>query len=197
MNERPTLHVTNWSSTTLHGPGPKLTIMALPRSWEHGDGGVDILLPAATDLRAVQAGTLSPDAYRAAFEAKMTRALQEGSLQPHVGLMYNPTHRLAATSVAASAANATSFSVENGSTLCCACSKQKAAEGRCHRVWAAKALAAAGWNVILDGTPVASSNTRDVDVFVRDGGPSETARTSAGIPCNPLFPWALPVLEKP
>ena len=87
--------------------------------------------------------------------------------------------------------DATSFSVESGSTLCCACSKQKAAEGRCHRVWAAAALARAGWNVILDGIPVASSDTRGVDVFVRDADPSETARTAAGIPCNPLFPWAV------
>lgn len=151
---RPTLHVTNWSSTGLHGPGPRLTIMAAPRSWEHGDGRVDVLLPKATDLRAAQAGTLSPDAYRAAFEAKMEQALLDGSLRPHVGLMYNPAHRLAATGTAAAAANATSFSVESGSTLCCACSKQKAAEGRCHRVWAAQALARAGWSVILDGVRV-------------------------------------------
>ena len=41
--------------------------------------------------------------------------------------------------------------VSDGDTLICCCSRAKAAEGRCHRVWAADALKASGWTVILDG----------------------------------------------
>jgi hypothetical protein len=94
------------------------------------------------------------DDYRALFEARMERALQEGSLQPRVGLAYDPSHRLAAASGAAATANAARFAVEDGSTLCCACSRQAALEDHCHRAWAARVLARAGWNVILDGAPV-------------------------------------------
>lgn len=176
----PVLHVTNWSSTKLHGAGPILTIMALPRAWEHGAGRVDVLLPSPVDLRAVQAGTLSPDGYRAIFEAKMERALQEGALQPHVGLMYTPEHRLTAVISTASAANVTPFAVEDGSTLCCACSKQKAAEGHCHRTWAAAALARAGWDVILDGVRV-DATSRNVRLMSADPPRPE----------NPIFPWPL------
>jgi hypothetical protein len=41
--------------------------------------------------------------------------------------------------------------VEHGSTLCCACSREKALKGHCHRVWAAHELYTQGWEVILDG----------------------------------------------
>jgi hypothetical protein len=41
--------------------------------------------------------------------------------------------------------------VTDGDTICCACSRTKAAAGECHRVWAAEALARAGWRIILDG----------------------------------------------
>jgi len=37
---------------------------------------------------------------------------------------------------------------------CCACSRAAAAAGMCHRVWAAEALARAGWRVVLDGVEV-------------------------------------------
>ena len=41
--------------------------------------------------------------------------------------------------------------VESGDTLCCACSREKAANGECHRAWAAVLLREAGWEVVLDG----------------------------------------------
>jgi UDP-2,3-diacylglucosamine pyrophosphatase LpxH len=44
--------------------------------------------------------------------------------------------------------------VQDGDTLCCACSRDEAAAGRCHRVWVAEALAKAGWAVVLDGVEV-------------------------------------------
>ena len=144
---QPTLWVTNWSSTRLQGPGPKFTIMARPRAWEHGEGVVRALVPDASDLRAIQAGTLNLDAYRAMGIAKLDRALEEGTLQPLVGLL--------ATRTPTEASAAETFPVPDGATLCCACSKEKAANGHCHRTWVAVALARAGWRVILDGNLLA------------------------------------------
>lgn len=138
----PVLHVTNWSSWSskgLHGPGPKLTIMALPRSWEHGEGTVSALAPVAASLRAHQAGTMSIEAYRAEFEARLETILD--ALRPGV-LDYLPTGASARVPVA------------SGSTLCCACSRADAAAGHCHRAWAGAVLARAGWRVILDGVAV-------------------------------------------
>jgi len=39
----------------------------------------------------------------------------------------------------------------DGDTICCSCSRSKAASGLCHRVWAAELLQLAGWCVVLDG----------------------------------------------
>jgi hypothetical protein len=44
--------------------------------------------------------------------------------------------------------------VADGDTLCCACSREAAAAGRCHRVWSAEALVRAGWRVVIDGVKV-------------------------------------------
>jgi hypothetical protein len=44
--------------------------------------------------------------------------------------------------------------VKDGDTLCCACSREDAANGKCHRAWVAPLLKAAGWRVVLDGVEV-------------------------------------------
>jgi hypothetical protein len=41
--------------------------------------------------------------------------------------------------------------VPDGATLICACSREAAGAGRCHRVIAADMLKRAGWSVVLDG----------------------------------------------
>ncbi len=41
--------------------------------------------------------------------------------------------------------------VPDGATLICACSREAAGAGRCHRVIAADLLKRAGWSVVLDG----------------------------------------------
>lgn len=128
----PTLHVTNWSSTTLHGPGRQLTIMARPRPWEWGDGRVAALTPDPFDLDAARAGRLSVESYRTRFIARVEPA----SIRP--GRL--PFDR----------AGALHF-VADGDTLLCACGREAAARGECHRVWAAGLLRLAGWRVVLDG----------------------------------------------
>ena len=138
---RPTLYVTNWSSVKLHGPGRAWTIMARPRRWEHGDGVVWDLVPDPDDLDALHDGFMSAVAYREAFRRGLAAVM--GMLEPG-NLHARPERR-------ERFGDREEVPVEDGDTLCCACGKRQAAEGWCHRVWAAEALIGAGWRVILDG----------------------------------------------
>lgn len=144
MPDRPTIHVTNWSSRRLHGPGRALTIMARPRAWERGVGRVPWLTPADSDLRDAKAGRITLDEYRSRFEAYTGGLASRGHLDPG---------ELAVVLYDGSGSDA----VRDGDTLCCACSRADAAAGRCHRVWAAQALARAGWRVLLDGVEVSGA----------------------------------------
>lgn len=142
---RPTVHVTNWSSTKLHGPGRKLTIMAAPRQWEHGDGFVAALRPRRSDLADARTGRMDLDEYRRRFRWGLAQRAEAGALAPgHLEWGSSGAVR----------------HVSDGDTLCCACSRAEAAKGRCHRVWAAEALHEAGWRVVLDG--------RDLDLSEAD-----------------------------
>lgn len=135
MTDRPTIHLTNFSSPKLHGPGHVYTIMARPRSWEHGDGRIDVLIPPTGLLYRVMKNDLSIEEYRAALECFWKdENMSPGSLRWEGG--------------------GESGSVADGDTLCCACAKSVAAAGRCHRAWAASFLVRAGWRVILDGREV-------------------------------------------
>lgn len=143
MAERPTVYVSNWSSHRTeghHGPGRKLSIMARPRAWEHGDGCVPWLTPADSDLLDVKAGWIDGNEYQRRFEVFVGMLEACGHLAPG---------ELAVGRVARGIG-----AVVDGDTLCCACSRDDAAAGRCHRVWAAHALVRAGWHVILDGQEV-------------------------------------------
>ncbi|MFA5801174.1 MAG: hypothetical protein WC911_01725 [Thermoleophilia bacterium] len=129
----PTLYLTNFSSKKLHH-GHVYTIMAKPRTWEHGEGTVSALVPRR--FRDYQQGKITMEDYRADFYCQMLDALAELSLDP--GRLATATGRM----------------VLDGDTLCCTCSKTEAAAGRCHRAWAAPYLVRAGWTVILDGVEV-------------------------------------------
>ena len=129
------IHVTNWSSRKLHGPGRKWTIMAAPRAWEHGEGRVEQLTPLLTDLQAVRDGSLGLAEYRNRFMREAERyALSPGRLLAMLPPAFETFQR-----------------VQDGDTLCCACSRAAAERGECHRVWAAELLHIAGWVVVLDG----------------------------------------------
>jgi hypothetical protein len=132
MSERPTIHVTNHSSRKLHGPGRRLTIMAKPRVWEHGDGAVPAAIPNPEWLDGAKSGRIPMAEYHLLIAGRLRG--------------YDLTPRRLMSSVGP---------VEDGDTLCCACSRDEAAAGRCHRVWVAAALARAGWRVLLDGAEVA------------------------------------------
>jgi len=137
------VYVTNWSSRGLHGPGRPWSIMARPRSWETGCGTVAHLPPPLWMLDAARAGRLTVGDYRRWYKLQMFERHQAfGFLEP--GQLWG---RLVGEDGAARFID----QVRHGDTLCCCCSKADAAANRCHRVWAAKALAWAGWDVLLDG----------------------------------------------
>jgi len=144
-SDTPTIHVTNWASRKLHGPGQKWTIMAKPRRWEHGEGAVVLLIPEAHDVTEAKAGRLSMAAYRAQYREKFIERLGRKH-QLQVGIL-SPGQLKART-------RSNDTEVKDGDTLCCACSKATAADRKCHRVWAAELLKEGGWRVVLDGVEI-------------------------------------------
>ena len=96
-------------------------------------------MPAWADVRDVKAGRITMEEYRARYLGwleVMAPQLQPGELDATGGSV---------------------LPVKDGDTLCCACSREAAAKGECHRVWAAEALVAAGWRVVLDGVEIPSA----------------------------------------
>jgi hypothetical protein len=142
MSDQPTIYVSNWSSHRTkghHGPGRKWTIMARPRPWEMGAGTVELLVPPSDLVCLAKNEVVTIEEYRAHYVQAFRRR--------HCYWMLRPGHLLAFRC-------AEPIPVEPGDTLCCCCSRDQAALGRCHRVWAAKLLAENGWRVVLDGAVV-------------------------------------------
>lgn len=138
----PTIYLTNAASRRppQRGPGRVWTIMAAPRAryGEAGEGEVAALVPPLAWVRAAKTGELGVEEYRARYlELLAERAPLLGPRNLEADGPWGEQ------------------SVRDGDTLICACSREAAAAGRCHRVWAAEALAAAGWRVVLDGVEVA------------------------------------------
>lgn len=135
MSTRPTVNLTNFSSRKLHS-GRVWTIMRRPNPayGQLGAGAVRALVPNDDDLQDARAERIALETYRQRFEIRLVI----GILTPERLLAY-PTGATVPVVVA------------DGDTLCCVCSRSKAREGRCHRVWSAQALVRAGWRVVLDG----------------------------------------------
>ena len=128
--DRPTIHITNWSSKKLHGPGRKWTIMANPRKWEWGHGRIESLTPCRNYLLEIVSDELTWEAAKVDYRVN----LDSGKLSPGKLSGWSHSKQL----------------IADGDTICCGCSKESAAAGKCHRQWAAEALALAGWRVLLD-----------------------------------------------
>jgi hypothetical protein len=137
--DRPTLWLTNATSrrAPFRGHGMVLTIMAAPRAeyGEAGVGAVRMLVPPLEWVRAAKAGTMPIEEYRARYLARFEGIVDELAPECLMAVDYDRQR----------------FPVWSGDTLVCACSRAAAAEGRCHRTWAAGLLLQAGWRVILDG----------------------------------------------
>jgi len=141
---KPTIYLTNWSSRALFGPGRRLTIMTHPRSWEHGEGYVRLLRPNETDLDAARSGSITAEQYRDRYLSMLR--LYAADLKPgRLDWLATRLHR-----------TVTLQAVADGDTLCCACSRDAALRGECHRVWAGYALRRSGWDVVLDGFALTS-----------------------------------------
>lgn len=128
MSSLPTLHLTNWPSRRLHGPGRAFTIMVSPRHWEHGAGVVHALVPRAQWVANAKSGRITFEHY----ERLLASVWADATLGP--GRLWAQT------------GNDTTDLVD-GDTLCCAC----AVGAPCHRRLAAAFLVRAGWRVVLDG----------------------------------------------
>jgi hypothetical protein len=109
--------------------------MAMPRAayGEYGDGPAEALVPEVGWVKAVRAGDLTFEEYRDLYTTRLRAHVD--ALRPGV-------------------LTANGIVVDAGDTLICACSRAAAAEGRCHRVWAAEVLREAGWKIVLDGRPI-------------------------------------------
>jgi hypothetical protein len=146
VGDRPTIYLTNATSRRPphRGPGRVLTIMAAPRPafGEAGEGRVPLLTPPLAWVQAVKAGTLSFDDYREWYR---------GGIEEQPSALLEPGNLWTTAD--------SGGEVVDGDTLICACSREAAAAGRCHRVWAAEALARAGWRVVLDGVEVPDAVT--------------------------------------
>ena len=134
--ERPTVHLTSFEASHLHGPGHRYSIVARPwRNWECGEGRVRSLSPEQEWIDELHEGFLSPRAFEWQCRKSFV-ALWPGSLVAED--VWNGNRKK-------------ERDVRDGDTLCCTCSVAEAEAGLCHRVWAAEALVAAGWRVVLDG----------------------------------------------
>jgi len=139
MTTKPSVFLSNFASRKTkghHGPGRLLSIMVKTPHWSGADGTVAALMPHAKDLRRMKEGRITIEEYRRRF--MMSMEARSELLEPH-NLIVQSKKKLE------------SFEVRDGDTLCCTCSRQAAADDKCHRVWVARALLEHGWDVVLDG----------------------------------------------
>lgn len=136
---KPILHLTNFASRQLHH-GRVFSIMAFTPYWAKYDGWVQALAPHRFDLSSYQDGRIQIGRYRERYEATIEHLFSLDVLAP--GRLCVPEDVFKGRKA---------IMVADGDTLCCTCSKEEAAAGRCHRAWAAPFLVRAGWNVVLDG----------------------------------------------
>ncbi len=100
------------------------------------------MTPDHDDMQAARMGVLSLHEYRRRF-------VQHSMLSNHApGALSASVPNVSALG---GVEPSTIIVVSGGDTLCCACSRNAATKGECHRVWAAELLQKAGWGVVLDG----------------------------------------------
>lgn len=153
------------------GPGPVLSIMRYPRAemGEDGVGRVLALTPpshlVAPAIGAKKAADRTGDASDMGAWREYEEALRGRWLAPeHIrrcapgslayGREAHPERSGGASRPWDGAWWVEVDDVPDGATLICACSREAAGSGRCHRVIAADVLRVAGWRVFLDGREV-------------------------------------------
>ena len=136
---RPKIFLSNWASAKTpghHGPGRLLSIMVKTPWFAKSAGNVLVLVPPTDALWDLRGGRIDIEQYQRRYQNKLDHWAD----------------RLAPGKLLADREGGL-FKVAYGDTLCCSCARSAAAEGKCHRVWAARRLAEVGWDVVLDGEP--------------------------------------------
>ena len=151
----PTLYLTNVSKRSQHGPGRRLSAMALPKvPSHHGDGKVPNAMPNADALRAVQKEWITEDEYR-------DRCVNRFGVFASIG-RYAPGNLRAVIPASKSAdGRAYDSPVADSDTLFCSCACPDSPLRKhsfCHLELLAPFLVAAGWDVVLYGKPFNPTN---------------------------------------
>lgn len=141
------------------GPGPVYSIMRKPRP-EYGEAGAGRVLGLTPPLALLEAARADRSAESwAAYEAAL---VEMWTAEDHVARL-EPGRLAWAMPARGSGLEGKMWDgekwlrlgiVEDGATLVCGCSVAAADAGLCHRVIAARLLAAVGWRVVLDGREV-------------------------------------------
>lgn len=161
-----TIHLTNFASSRLHGPGPLLHIMAAPPAFvlAHAAGRVPALIPQGREqdymrdlLRRRKYGEIIPtdDPALSAYRDTYTARLRTLAALPAAQDWLPPWPAYVTADCAPEG-----FAIPDGATLVCTCAVSEANAGRCHRTWAASVLAEVGYAVILDGQPLTTPEPR-------------------------------------
>jgi len=130
-SQQPHINFANWGQIRKVPPALVYSIMVFTPKWQPVTQTVPLLIPTQEDLLAFQQGTLSVEQYRSNYTNHLAHNLP--SLPPDALL------------------DSRGLLVPSGAYLCCSCSKEKAFESKCHRVWAAHVLKEVGWLVSVDG----------------------------------------------
>ena len=149
--KRPVLFLSNWASKKTkghHGPGRTLSIMVKTSHFAKPDGKVYPLIPNPTDLFDFKNGVITTEEYRDRY--------QKGVRERMADIIPGKLKWLSVRPVEGSDRYDNLATVEDGDTLFCICSREKAAKRACHRVWLADVLQEAGWDIVLDGKPLDS-----------------------------------------
>ena len=151
------------------GSGPAYSIMRHPREFEQGAGRVLALTPpsrlAKPAIEAKHAYDLGDDLaadawreYEAGLRSVWERPDHRARLAPGLLTWGRPALLVEDDGTQVQTWDGERWvrggRVEPGATLFCACSREAAQAGRCHRVVAAQLLASVGWDVVLDGARV-------------------------------------------
>lgn len=151
---RPTIYLTNASSTKWHGPGRMICAMANPAKHHRGDGRCLACAPFGEDLARVRDALAGPDdagqhraalaRYRGAFEAGCDYRAMVGRYTPGA---------LSFVTWTDPDGRASEEKVADGDTLFCSCARPGSAKRRspCHLETLVPYLVRAGWDVMLDG----------------------------------------------
>ena len=158
---QPTIYLANWSShKSLHGPGKGLySIMAQPRSWEHGWGKVGALCPPEAAVPHLRAALIAKHSPKLGGLFDLDESEDEPETNPYQMLVTGHFQKMLTAGKLAPGSltwhrmdTDTKGPVETDSTCCCACSVADSLAGKCHRAWAAPYLHAAGWQVMQEGS---------------------------------------------